>query len=172
MSLVHHPIFTHDPADWVKLVHSQVTVLTENGDSHGGYVYTIDPVSESLVLIHPSEGESIPTSKFSLKILMRQSIKDISVVREEDEHVKLWFASLFRDSPNEELSESELMLRRDKLKDWLEKNRIPVAITGHDGKSLSVFEALVIRPPYNEHSCLSTNEIILLRTQNLIKNMP
>jgi len=167
-----HPIFTHDPSDWIKLVHSHIEVHTNDGDQHSGYVYTVDPVSESLVLIQCQEGESVPTTKFSMKIIMRPSVKEVSVTLGPDENVKQWFASLFRDKAAVALSAQELMSRRDKLKEWLEKNRIPVSISGQDQQSLSVFEALVIRPPYNENSCLSTNEIILLRVKTLIKNMP
>ena len=45
-----HVIFKKDPEDWLQYVYKQVTVFTEDSAEHTGWVFTIDPVSESVVL--------------------------------------------------------------------------------------------------------------------------
>uniref|UniRef100_A0A0L8HKU4 AD domain-containing protein n=2 Tax=Octopus bimaculoides TaxID=37653 RepID=A0A0L8HKU4_OCTBM len=74
------------------------------------------------------------------------------------------------------LSEEALSEHKDKLKSWLLKNRLPVQEQkGQDDgkeKCLCVAGAVTILPPYGPGNCCSTNEIILSRIQNLIRNMP
>ncbi|XP_005101201.2 gem-associated protein 6 [Aplysia californica] len=172
METASHPIFSHDPKGWTELVHCNVVIDTDDGMQHTGYVYTVDPVSECMVLISSRSGEPVPSTEFSMKIILRSSVVKIKVSQEPDDGVKKWFGSLFRAGVDEVLGEDELQARKEKLKLWLEKNRFPVSVSGHDEQSLSISDALVVRPPYTEQSCLSTNEIILLRVQGLIKNMP
>lgn len=168
-----HPIFYHDPKDWTELVHCRVRVDTNDSKKHTGFVYTVDPVSQSLVLINSndSNGERIHSTDVSMKIILRASVKKIEVLHAADEDIKSWFNTLFRTECGEKLSAKDLDARKEKLKQWLEKNRIPVSVS-QDQQSLSIFDALVIRPPYTAESCLSTNEIILLRIQGLVRNMP
>ena len=84
-----HPIYTHDPSDWMKLIHCFVSVDTEDGGQHQGYVYTVDPVSESLVLITNPGGKldlstphndlSTCSTNITMKIIMRPSIVNMKV---------------------------------------------------------------------------------------------
>lgn len=79
---------------------------------------------------------------------------------------------MFRPPEVEALSEEELEKRKNVLKSWLLKNRLPVQVAGNNGELLSISDALFIEPPYGVENCRSTNEIILGRIQGLIKNMP
>jgi len=167
-----HPIFSKDPNDWINLVHCNVAIETKDGDVQTGYVYTVDPVSESLVLVDNFDKDTTLTSDISLKIIMRDSVVNINVIQNADDKIKNCFNRLFREQSHIELSPEELEHRKCRLKTWLEKNRIPVTMSSDDEQSLRISDALIIRPPYTEHNCLSTNEIILLRVQGLIKNMP
>lgn len=67
------------------------------------------------------------------------------------------------------ISKEEVELRKQKLKSWLCQNRIPVE---EDGELLRLKDALQIHPPYGKDQCLSGNEIILGRVQDLIGTMP
>ena len=46
-----HPIFTKDPVEWMDFVHKEVCITTSVDTTHTGWVYTIDPVSQSIVLV-------------------------------------------------------------------------------------------------------------------------
>ncbi|XP_016334122.1 gem-associated protein 6-like [Sinocyclocheilus anshuiensis] len=67
------------------------------------------------------------------------------------------------------LSAEELKSRRESLRLWLEKNRVPVT---EDGEVLRVANALTISAPYRPGDCSSANEIILARIQSLVESSP
>ncbi|GFO28651.1 gem-associated protein 6-like [Plakobranchus ocellatus] len=167
-----HPIFTKDPKEWMGLIHKFVQVTTEDNQSHKGYVYTVDPVSESIVLLKPSQANKIDFVNLSLKLLPGASIIDVTILEGDvDPQIMREFDRLFRPASSKSLSHAEINNRRLRLKQWLEKHRLPVCVSP-DGQALIVAEALTILPPYCEDSCLSTNEIILSRIRTLIRDMP
>lgn len=59
----------------------------------------------------------------------------------------------------------ELARRRDRVRQWLEKNRIPVQ---EEGAELRVAGVLTIAAPYRPADCISSNQIILDRIQKLV----
>lgn len=165
-----HPIFTKDPNEWVRLVNNQVRVRTEDDRDHIGFVYTVDPVSESIVLV--TDLNKIDSNKIAMKLLMGPSVRSVEVISEGNKEICQCFDNLFRPAVAEKLNPEALAVRMQRLKLWLEKHRLPVSISGSDGQSLTIADALTVCPPYTEHSCLSTNEIILARIQELIRTMP
>lgn len=167
-----HPIFMRDPTDWIKWVDHEVQVSTEDGEVHVGHVYTVDPVSESIVLINHADVSLEASPRMSLKLLMGASVTDVKLISDGTEAVKHRFNHLFRPAVDTILNDEELNRRKMNLKSWLEKNRLPVALGGTGWQYLTVADALTIQPPYTEDSCISTNEIVLSRIQGLIKNMP
>ena len=167
-----HPIFTKDPQQWIGLVHKLVQVTTEDGQEHEGFVFTVDPVSESIVLLRSTQPDSKDFASMSLKLLPGAAVRDVTVLSENvDTEVKSEFDRLFRPASSKTLSQEELGQRKLHLKQWLEKHRLPVSLSP-DGQALIVAEALTILPPFSEESCLSTNEIILSRIRTLIRDMP
>ncbi|PVD38825.1 hypothetical protein C0Q70_01449 [Pomacea canaliculata] len=161
-----HPIFLRDPDEWLQYVYKHVSVVTEDDDEHVGWLYTVDPVSESFVLVHFLE------ENVQLSILLGSSITKVTVLADAGVGVKEKLDALFRPKAEAEISEDELKARKQKLKMWLEKNRLPVQLTGDNSEILSISDALIIQPPYGENNCHSMNEIILGRIQGLIKSMP
>lgn len=161
-----HPIFSHDPEEWMHYIYKHVSVVTEDEEEHVGWVYTIDPVSQSFVLVHFSEDRT------QLSILFRPSITKVSILAESLPGIKQRLDALFQPKIFAQVSEEELKLRKQKLKMWLEKNRLPVQVTGVNEEVLTISDALLIQPPYGVDDCHSTNEIVLGRIQGLIKNMP
>ncbi|KAI8794362.1 gem-associated protein 6 [Biomphalaria glabrata] len=162
-----HPIFTKDPGDWLAFVNNQVEVTTEDDLKHSGYVYTVDPVSESIVLLNKFSAEN-PTN-VSVKLLMGPSIKNVEIVAQGSSLDSQFFEKLFRPARGDTLTEKEIQSKFIRLQSWLEQNRIPVSVSRD---VITVADALTIHPPYTPESCLGTNEIILARIQELIKNMP
>ncbi|KAK3091756.1 hypothetical protein FSP39_022404 [Pinctada imbricata] len=161
-----HPIFKCDPEEWMQYVYKQVRVSKDDGTEATGWVYTIDPVTQSFVLV------SFLDDKSQMEMVMGPSVQRVTVLDENCETYKKKLDSLFRNEEVASLSEEELEARKNKLKLWLCKNRLPVQVSGNNGEMLSVSDALFIEPPYGPDNCRSTNEIILGRIQGLIKNMP
>lgn len=164
-----HPIFSTDPAEHVQYVGKRVRVTGLDGGSPEGWVYTVDPVSQSVVLAIMSEdGESIT----HLTVVMGHSVKDIQVLDEDTEKHREQLDRLFRCDLTENVSPEEMLQRMQTLKSWLLKNRLPVTVSKDNADVLDVADVLTIHSPYGPDNCVSTNEIILGRIQGLIKNMP
>lgn len=161
-----HNIFVKDPDEWMQYVYKQVNVLLEDGTEYSGWVYTIDPVSECVVLMKFNE------DKTEMDILNGSSVNSISIIDGNTEMYKAKLDAMFRPKESFSLSEEELEKRKKRLKLWLIKNRLPVQLIGNNEEILSISDALFIEPPYGADNCRSTNEIILGRIQGLIKNMP
>lgn len=165
--LQNHPIFCIDPAEWMEYVYKEVCVTTEDGETHTGRVYTIDPVSQTVVLVTLDEMKVV-----KLKAVMGHCITNKIVLDDNVEKYKDVFDNLFKSHREENLSPEELKQKQDKLKSWLLKNRIPVSVSGDNSELLMISDALTIEPPYEAENCQSTNEIILGRIQGLISSMP
>lgn len=161
-----HPIFSKDPEQWTQYLNKEVLVVSEDGTEWTGWVYTIDPVSETIVLL------TFQDDRLQMSMVMGHSVRSITVTNEDTKTHEKDIESLFRPKEVQNLSDDELEARKNKLKSWLLKNRLPVSVTGNNGDVLSVSDALFIEPPYGSDHCRSTNEIILGRIQGLIKNMP
>ncbi|XP_013393419.1 gem-associated protein 6-like [Lingula anatina] len=159
-----HPIFSRDPAEFVNFVNKEVCVTLEDESQHIGWVYTIDPVTENIILVNFINGEE------KLELLMGHAVKDIVILNSNKETHKAELDRMFKLQVVTQLTPEEMKQRQEKLRCWLMKHRIPVQTT--DNECLSVSDALVIEPPYTAESCRSTNEIVLGRVQGLIKNMP
>nr|KAG5704116.1 hypothetical protein BaRGS_009646 [Batillaria attramentaria] len=152
----------------MQYVYKQVSVVTEDEEEHVGWVYTIDPVSQTFVLVQFLDDNR------QVLILPGTSVTKVTVLAEsaDSDGIKEKLDALFRPQTEALFSEEELRGRKQKLKMWLEKNRLPVQVTGSKGEVLTISDALMIQPPYDVNDCHSTNEIILGRIQGLIKNMP
>lgn len=161
-----HPIFINDPEDWMKFVYKKVQLLTKDGQIHEGLVYTIDPVSESVVLANFDE------SKTSLEIVLGHAVSSAVTISEDVDEYKERLDSLCHTRQQRELSVEEVKQQQTRVRLWLLKNRLPITTSGPNGEFLNFADALVIKPPYGPEDCVSTNEIILGKIQGLIKNMP
>eukprot|EP00058_Branchiostoma_floridae_P024604 XP_002610094.1 hypothetical protein BRAFLDRAFT_60087 [Branchiostoma floridae] len=155
------------PGFWRSHVYKEVEITTVDGRKHRGWVYTVDPVSESVVLVQFEEDR-----KKTVEMVMGHAMKGIIVVNEDIDCHKEELDHIFITADDTRFSKQDLETRRDELKQWLEKNRLPVKVSGKEGELLSISDALVIEPPYSAESCRSTNEIILGRIQALIRSKP
>ena len=164
-----HPIFTKDPGEKMHYLFKEVRVTTEDGNSHSGHVYTIDPVSQSVVLV---KFNSDTHSMEGIKVVMGHAVEDIVIIDDNTETYKDKLNSLFKPPETTQLSGEEIEQQRDKLKLWLLKNRIPIEVSENNGNVLTLANALTIEPPYGPENCRSTNETILGRVQGMITNMP
>jgi len=162
-----HPIFTKDPSAWMSSIGSVVEIRTYDGAIHIGTVYTVDPVSESVVLASDTTEED----KLELKLILGHAIRSMSQAKDSSVS-QLGLENLFIPKEQKGLSEQDLKKLQERLRSWLLKNRLPVLIDREEPEVLVVADILRIQPPYSADSCQCTNEIVLGRIQGLIKNMP
>lgn len=161
-----HPIFNKDPEEWMQYVYKKVSVVTEDGLEHTGLVYTVDPVSESFVLVNAINDQT------KVEIVLGHAVTSVTVLSDATEVNKQQLDSMFRPESELKLSREELKRKQNLVKSWLLKNRLPVEVGGSEDEVITVAGALIIQPPYEPENCISTNEIILGKIQGLIKNMP
>uniref|UniRef100_A0A1B6MFX3 AD domain-containing protein n=1 Tax=Graphocephala atropunctata TaxID=36148 RepID=A0A1B6MFX3_9HEMI len=157
-----HKVFTNDPIHFKSLVNAVVEVETVNdSEVHKGILFTIDPVSETVILLNPVE------NNLKMEVILGFNVKNIKSVQTTG--VPGIPDNLFKEDWAKYISEEEVEQKRLKLKEWLVKNTIPIT---ESGKVLKLADMLSIEPPYGPQQCMSSNEIVLNKIQNLIKSMP
>lgn len=135
-----------------------VQINVQEGLKFKGLVFTVDPVSESIVL---QSGEKV-------SIINGKKIESISLIAKSiDEEPTVDLHDLITPKPHS-LSESELEVNKEKLLSWLKRNKLNVSL---EGKNIKVEDYVTILPPYTAESCMASNEIILQRIQSIIGNM-
>ncbi|MFH4974719.1 hypothetical protein AB6A40_001428 [Gnathostoma spinigerum] len=142
--------------------------------SISGIIYTIDPWSSSLVL-----GRFQDSKLKSIEVCSGESVQCVEIIEDEvslPEECKGccedFFGlvnSLITETPPK-ISRFDVERKRKVLVDWLRANCIDVKID-NDG-SVTVFDVVRIKPPYDPDSCYSDNVIVLSRLRRLIKALP
>ncbi|KAJ8377610.1 hypothetical protein AAFF_G00255680 [Aldrovandia affinis] len=153
-----------NPLEWNKYVNKEVRVTASDKQQHQGWVYTVDPVSASVVLV-----DFQSTRKASVAVVMGHAVGEVEVLRDGDEAMAERLSAVFVPGGRQVLSQDELQRRKRCLRAWLEKNLIPVS---EEGESLRVAGVLTVNPPYGPQDCSSANEIILSRIQGLVESNP
>uniref|UniRef100_H2Y9W9 AD domain-containing protein n=1 Tax=Ciona savignyi TaxID=51511 RepID=H2Y9W9_CIOSA len=142
----------------LKLLNTKVEIVLKNGKKVTGSVYTIDPVTHTIVVYQDQK----------ISTIFGHSVKSVEVLIESTQQMREKLDKLLE--KNEKLFDHEyLRSRKLELEKWFVKNRIPIEIS--DDK-LCVADVVTILPPYDVDSCHASNEIILSRIQKLISTMP
>ncbi|XP_034936567.1 gem-associated protein 6-like [Chelonus insularis] len=150
-----HRVFKNDPLLFKSYLNKFVTVTTNNLNVYNGFVYTVDPVSESIVLF-----ESCGDNEFKAKIIMGHCIKIIEITSEQT--LNLPTINL----PNKKMTEAQLAVKREAIKKKLTENCLPVIDEG-DG-IIEIKGMVFIEPPYELENCFCDNPIILNRINNIL----
>ena len=160
----------HLPDQLRKYVGYFVELTLCEGEKQQGWVYTIDPVSYSIVIAKHTEENS--TNSKPIVIVMANAIKQLRVI-ETTEAQPVWLND-FAVKKAHTYTEEELQKRKASVIEWLDKNRVPIVENSNGGgrESVHVIGGLVVEPPYNAESCQGTNEIVLERVRKLISAMP
>ncbi|XP_037780030.1 gem-associated protein 6-like [Penaeus monodon] len=160
-----HAVFTNDPVRQHAMIHRRVLVTTTDNQEYMGWVHTIDPVSESVILVEFGENgstEVIIVSGYNVKNIAVQDDKPSpSLVSAID--------NLFR-KEQIHYSSQELTARRESLCVWLAENRVPYTV--RDDMSVEVLQTAVIAQPYEPGSVQCTNEVVLDKVMKLVQQMP
>ncbi|CAF0765142.1 unnamed protein product [Brachionus calyciflorus] len=161
----------------------EIQLKSRKKETKVGWVYTIDPVSLSYVLV-----EFMSDEPKNVTVIMGEEVAQVKIlpVTDIDENtyssIQNKLHSLFSESVGldqnlkaELINEEFLIKRRNELIKWLNKNRLPVKLDTYENNEnlsvINILDTVFIKPPYEEQTCESTNEIILDRVQNLIKNL-
>nr|XP_055040071.1 gem-associated protein 6 [Misgurnus anguillicaudatus] len=153
-----------NPQQWREFVNQEVCVTAHDQQRFEGFVFTVDPVSASVVLVS-FQG----TDRALVRVILGHAIREVQVLRSGSDETDRRMKSLFISDTAPALSPDELRSRRESLRVWLEKNRVPVT---EDGQDLCVANVLTISAPYRPGDCSCANEIILARVQSLMENNP
>ncbi|XP_055370599.1 gem-associated protein 6 [Betta splendens] len=152
------------PLEWVHYVNKQVKVKAGNGEELRGWLFTVDPVSASLVLVDfRQNGGSL------VQVVLGHAVEEVQILQKADKESAAYLCTLFKPSKNCRLDPEELRRKKRSIQNWLEKNQIPVVA---EGAELRVAGVLTIRAPYRPEDCCSSNQIILDRIQRLMQNQP
>ncbi|CAL4078291.1 unnamed protein product [Meganyctiphanes norvegica] len=161
-----HTVFTNDPVKLHSMIHKNVSITTKDSNTHIGWVYTVDPVSESFILVSFGKGNT----EALVTLVPGYNVTDISIL---DSTISTDTAdaidSLFR-KKQVDYSEAELSTRREALSVWLSGNRVPFTV--RPDMSIEVLQAAVIHPPYVTESIDCLNEVVLDKVIKLLQQMP
>lgn len=148
-----------------------VVVMLKDSTELQGECFTIDPVSDSIILIvQDKENNTFRPQVITSHAVEAMEIRE-STFDEEFMTFKEKFLDLLYGSNKSQSLTDNIISRRDQMKKWLEENRLPVSIL--DGDVLSVINGIVvIEPPYNIDSCRSTNTIVLGKLMKIIRACP
>ncbi|XP_032668756.1 gem-associated protein 6-like [Odontomachus brunneus] len=150
-----HKIYKNDPILFNSYVGKEIKITMKDEDVHHGVVYTIDPVSESVVLLQPKK-----STTYSLKIISGHSIKNMKVTSEEKKIVPELFLP-----PSMKVSQATVIERKNTIKQLLLENRFPIK---EEGDILKIEDTVTIEPPYYPENCTCTNSIIFNRIQSIL----
>lgn len=119
----------------------------------------------SVVLVNFSEEGEGPAK---VQVVMGHVVKEVEILQEADQETTRRLQTCFMPPSVMAVSQTdpeELTRRRDAVRQWLEKNRVPVQ---EEGAELRVAGVLTITAPYRPSDCISSNQIILDRIQKLV----
>ncbi|XP_033225512.1 uncharacterized protein LOC117178267 [Belonocnema kinseyi] len=152
-----HNIYKNDPILFKSYINKNVHILTEDDSVQTGLLYTIDPVSESIVLIQPED------SNYQMKIILGHAVKNIEVSSDPETIIPELFSA-----PSVQISKSVISERRNTIKKILLENRFPVT---EDNGIIRIEDALSIEPPYELDNFICDNTIVLDRIQKILSSV-
>lgn len=150
-----HNIYKNDPILFKSYIGKEAKITTDNKSVYTGVVYTVDPVSESIVLLNTEEDDH-----HNLQIIFGHAVQNVELTTETETQIsELFQASIDHFSP------SELTKKKNIVKQHLLKNMFPVRDVND---ILYIEDSVSIKPPYNAENCVCTNSIILSRIQDIL----
>ncbi|KAJ1519478.1 hypothetical protein ONE63_004764 [Megalurothrips usitatus] len=156
-------VYVNDPLHLKSFVNCYVEVKTNSGSSIRGFVYTIDPVSESVILLKRQD------DKISMDIVVGHSVSSITHITSPEDTPSEPIPDEMLFVTAEQISDEEAERRRVQLKQWLCANHVPVV---EDGNMLVMEDVIVIDSPYGLNQCFVSNSVIMERVHKLLKQMP
>ena len=163
----------YSPDKLHNLVHRFVHITLCEGGELLGWVYTIDPVSNAIVIAKENvenAAEKHDSDPRSIVFVMSKAVKKLRVMETAKQEPE-WLQN-FAVKKQQHFTDDELQKRKTNVIEWLNKNRVPILDDSKENEVVKVLGGLVIEPPYDADSCKGTNEIVLERIRKLISSMP
>lgn len=184
------------PAELLDLLGRQVQVDLRKGQPVVGYLHTFDPLSGTLVLLRfqptpqppqpvdrtkqPTQAtrRDTPAERLQVQLLSSHAFRQLRSVPgaaeemsdRQRELVELLFMHRGRDAhaPGDggAAADAELQLKKERIVRCLRANLIPVE---EQPDGLLIAHQLRLRPPFRRDDCECSNEIVLQRTLDLLK---
>ena len=157
-------------------VHRYVNIILCEGEELLGWVYTIDPVSHTIVIAKDrvesaaENHEPDPRRQSPIVFVMSKAVKELRVMETAKQEPE-WLKN-FAVKEEQHFTDDELRKRKANVIEWLHKNRVPILDESSENEAVNVLGGLVIEPPYDVDSCKGTNEIVLERIRKLIGSLP
>ncbi|XP_053597473.1 gem-associated protein 6-like [Microplitis demolitor] len=150
-----HTVYKNNPLLFKSYINKHVIITADDSSVHQGIVYTVDPVSESVILLEPDND-----GKFNGKIIIGHSIRNIEVTTTAGIDLPDLFPAV-----EKKLTAAELTERREKIKQLLTTNLLnPVENNG----VLEIQGMFSIEPPYERENCICTNPVVMSRLLSII----
>lgn len=155
-----------DPLLQLSYVHKLVRVETVDGKVLAGHVKTVDPISESVVLVMLDGGR--PSA---VHVILGHAVKSLTVVSDATPDEKELLEQLFVPK-YDELSSEQLEEKKEKLRSWLSTNRIPIKESQEEPGVLVIAGSVRLLPPYGPENFHCANSLVLDRMRGIISQMP
>nr|CDJ97427.1 gem-associated protein 6-like protein [Haemonchus contortus] len=160
------------PLTWIAHPVRVQLVVGGSDQSVDGNLYTIDPLTGSLVLVRFHNEKP-----WQVSWIPREGYSSVSMIDEPSPHSQRYsveladmMSNMFGMRQVEEVDANELKERRQKLLSWLRANHVDVKEC--DDGSLLIFGAARIQSPFTEDSCYCDNTIVLKRLRALVGKVP
>ncbi|PAA50930.1 hypothetical protein BOX15_Mlig014426g4 [Macrostomum lignano] len=160
-------------ASFMSQLYQLQRVSCADGRQFTGWLYTVDPVSRTRVLVDLDDRQ--------VHFLLAGATVEVCPVpgaqpATEQQRIDIDKLAVGCGADGEELDDSAVgsatIQRRDQVRAWFAKHRIDLAVGGEDSLSLTLGDSLTIRPPYLGRTCYCNNEIVLARCTALLALLP
>lgn len=178
-------------------VGKKVRVTCEDNTCVEGYLYAVDPEFGDVALVEVGDGSGPPGGggddgnkktdgrcpmDTTTCVVMGHAVRQIHVMEEEETcPFDLWNEKNKEECHDVDWDPEVLKERKEHVQEMLHKHGLPFQdAEGNDAredglapKSIQVLGCLLIHPPYTEHTCESSNELVLTKIRTMIaQNMP
>ena len=162
-----HRVFRNKPLELIKHLHCHIEIQSLRGDTVSGALVAIDPVSDTAVVVKNPSSENIDDSEVTLVPFVDWGT--LKVI-DDSENTKKRIRNMIKDDLGQmtDSNKDELLTRRNLVSKSLSSHGLSPIL---DGDNLVIADTVIISPPYTDHSCDATNEIILARVKSLLKDV-
>eukprot|EP00300_Choanocystis_sp_HF-7_P000513 c10413_g1_i2.p1 GENE.c10413_g1_i2~~c10413_g1_i2.p1 ORF type:complete len:148 (+),score=26.02 c10413_g1_i2:41-484(+) len=137
--------------------HVRVTV---GDDSHAGYVFTVDPVTNSVVLVMI---ELDPLSLTEARVINGDRVTSIEELPTDPRVQEFLSGTITFTTQAKGITQQE-------VSDRLSRYHIPYTVS--EAGQFTVMDCVTIDPPYLPQSCTGTNRTVLRRVCELLDSRP
>lgn len=163
-------VLSANPSDLLRYLNKKVKIVSKLSKSFEGDVFTIDPITLSFVIISSSNKTLLYDR---IIFVIGDHISSINIIDHHNENkeeirstMENFITSIANISNNnyDKLGEEDLSQRKRKMIAWFKGNQIPVE---EKGECVVVGGMVEITPPYDQHSCMCSNPIVLGKFQKM-----